>query len=78
MGKPIKTVRGILNKINSKMRGCLIDLKKDVRKENYSQALLNENYFFALFFLKEDILGKDLNYHKEKKELLKKFQGEGK
>lgn len=69
--KPIKTVRGILNKMDSKMRECLIDEDKKRKERNYSCALINEDYFFALLFLKEDILGRELNYHKEKKRLLK-------
>ena len=70
--EPIKTIKEILNKIDSKMRECLIERKKKIREENYSEALINDNYFFALFFLKEDILGKKLNYYDEKKQLLKK------
>ena len=69
--KPIKTRQGILKAMNIKMRECLITEDKKRRERNYSEALINDNYFFALFFLREDILGKDLNVHKERKRLLR-------
>jgi len=68
--KQIKTVKGILRKMDIKMKECLIQENKKRREKNYPEALINENYFFALFFLREDILGKDLNVHKERKRLL--------
>ena len=69
-GKPIKTLKGILKKMDSMMRECLIDEKKSARKNNYSNAEINENFFFSLFYLREEILGKELNVHKERKRLL--------
>jgi len=68
--KRINTVKGILKRIDIKMKECLIEEDKKRREKNYSEALINENYFFALFFLREDILGKELNVHKERKRLL--------
>ncbi len=68
--EPIKTRVGILKAMNVKMRECLIDEDKKRRERNYSEALINEDYFFALFFLRENILGKNLNVHKERKRLL--------
>ena len=70
--EPIKTRVGILKAMNVKMRECLIDEDKKRRERNYSEALINEDYFFALFFLRENILGKNLNVHKERKRLLQK------
>ena len=70
--EPIKTRVGILKAMNVKMRECLIDEDKKRRERNYSEALINEDYFFALFFLRENILGKNLNVHNERKRLLQK------
>ena len=70
--KQIKTVKGILNKMDLRMKECLIEENKSRRKRNYSSAEISENYFFALFFLREHILGKELNVHKERKRLLKR------
>lgn len=67
--KRINTRRGILKAMDNKMRECLISEEKQRRKKNYSGALINENYFFSLFFLREKILGRDLNIHKERKRL---------
>ena len=68
--KIIKTRKGILKAMDIKMKECLIEEDKARRKRNYSEAEINENYFFALFFLREQILGKDLNVHKEKKRIM--------
>ena len=70
--EPIKTRLGILKAMDVKMRECLISENKKRRERNYSEATINENYFFALFFLRENILGKNLNVHKERKRLLQK------
>jgi len=67
----IKTRNGILKAMDRKMREYLIDENEKSRERNYSAAEINENYFFALFYLRENILGKELNYHKERKRLLK-------
>ena len=68
--KPLKTRQSILRFIDLKMKENLNDEKIAIKRVNYSEALICENYFFALFFLREDILGKSLNVHKERKRLL--------
>lgn len=69
--KKINTVKGILKKMDMKMKECLISEDKARRRRNYSEASINENYFFALFFLRENILGRELNIHKERRRLIK-------
>lgn len=73
----IKSRAGILKVMDLDMREFLIDENKKRRERNYSEALINENYFFALFFLREKILGRDLNVHKERKRLLDTKRGRG-
>jgi len=68
--EPIKTVKDILSAMDIKMKECLVDENKSRRERNYSNANINQNYFFALFFLRENILGKDLNIHKERKRIM--------
>lgn len=67
----INTVKGILKRMDKDMEECLVNENKNRKERNYSGALINENYFFALFFLRENILGKELNVHEERKRLLK-------
>lgn len=63
--KPILTRRRIINKINLRMKEYLQDKKHALKDGCLSEALISDHYFFALLFLKEDILGKKINYHKE-------------
>jgi len=68
---PIKTIDKLLIELDKRMKSFLIDKKKALNKDNLSEALICDDYFFALFFLKERILAKDLNVHSERNRLLK-------
>ncbi len=66
---PILSREKILDKIDSLMKENLREKKRYLKKESLSSAMICENYFFCLLFLKEDILGKELSYPKEVKRL---------
>lgn len=66
----IETREGILKQMDITMKECLVGEEKARRNRIYSEAKINENYFFALFYLREQVLGKDLNVHKERKRIL--------
>ena len=69
--KIIKTRSAILKAMDNEMRECLVKEDKKRKERNYSEAIINENYFFALFYLRENILGRNLNVHKERRRLRK-------
>ena len=59
-----ETVKKII-RIDSLLKQYHREKKRNIKEENLSEASINEDYFFALFYLKEDILGKELNYTEE-------------
>lgn len=63
--KVIKTIDELLIELDKQMKSYLLDKKKALKKDNLSEALICENYFFALFYLRERVLAKGLNVHSE-------------
>lgn len=65
MRKKLKSVKEILKRIDERLTEYHLNKCVDVTKDNLSNAMVNEDYFFALLYLKEDILGEELSVHDE-------------
>jgi len=70
----LNTAGRILDWIDKLMWDNLQDKMRKLEEDNLSEALILENYFFALLYLREDILKEDLYYRNELKRLKDKFE----
>jgi hypothetical protein len=61
----MKTNQDILKEINNRLEKYYLSRIINIQEQNFSEAEIEDNMFFALFYLKEWILKKDLEYQDE-------------